>query len=71
MSGAFIIETEGGAAGVAVRDGNSFQFFASGAPFWRLESRRFRDLQEVRRSVADVLANVEAKRPSSGSSPVG
>lgn len=71
MSGAFIIETKGRAAGVAVRDGNSFQFFASDEPFWGLESRRFRNLREVHRSVAGILADVESKRRSPGSSPAG
>jgi hypothetical protein len=65
MSGAFIIETKGRAAGVAVRDGNNFQFFASDASFGGLERRKFRNLREVRRSVADV----DSKRQSSGSPP--
>jgi hypothetical protein len=71
MSGAFIIETKGRAAGVAVRDGNSFQFFASDEPFWGLESRRFRTLRDVHRSVAGIVADVEAKRHSAGRAPAG
>jgi thiol-disulfide isomerase/thioredoxin len=68
MSGAFIIETDGRAAGVAVRDGNNFQFFASDHSFWGLEARKFRNLREVRRSVADILADDAAKHRSPGAS---
>lgn len=71
MSDAFIIETGGRAAGVAVRDGNQFQFFASDEPFRGLDSRRFRNLRDVRRSVADILAGQGPKRGSSRSSPAG
>jgi hypothetical protein len=71
MSGAFIIEAEGRAAGVVVRDGNTFQFFASDDSFWGLESRRFRNLRDVRRSVAEILTDVESKRQPPGSSRVG
>jgi hypothetical protein len=71
MSGAFIIEAGGRAAGVVVRDGNAFQFFASDDSFWGLVSRRFRNLREVRRSVAEILTDVESKRQPPGSSRAG
>lgn len=71
MSGAFIIETGGRAAGVAVRDGNNFQFFASDEFFSGLDNRRFRNLREVHRSVADILAGVGAKRRLPDPSPAG
>ena len=67
MSGAFIIETEGRAAGVVVRDGNNFQFFASDDVFRGMDSRRFRNLREVRRSVAEIAA----KRSDASPLPAG
>jgi hypothetical protein len=56
MTDAFVIETQGRTAGIAVRDGRDLQFFAADSLFWTLENRRFRTLREVRVTVDEVLA---------------
>jgi hypothetical protein len=56
MTDAFVIETQGRTAGIAVRDGRDLRFFAADSLFWALENRRFRTLREVRLTVDEVLA---------------
>ena len=60
MTDAFIIETQGRTAGIAVRDAKNFQFFASDSLFWTLESRRFRTLRELHATVDEqITAHVQ------------
>ncbi len=56
MTDAFAIETNGRSAGIAVRDGKGFLFYASDTLFWTLENRRFRSLHDVRTTVDRQLA---------------
>jgi hypothetical protein len=56
MTDAFIIETQGRTAGIAVRDAKVFQFYASDNLFWPLESRRFRTLRELHATVDKHIA---------------
>ncbi|MBV8651845.1 MAG: hypothetical protein JO255_10290 [Alphaproteobacteria bacterium] len=58
MTDAFIIETKGRTAGIAVRDENDFQFYASDHLFSALENRRFRTLRVLH---AAVDARIEAQ----------
>jgi hypothetical protein len=58
MTDAFIIETKGRTAGIAVRDANDFQFYASDHLFAALENRRFRTLRVLH---AAVDARIEAQ----------
>jgi hypothetical protein len=56
MTDAFVIETQGHTAGIAVRDGRELQFFAADSLFWNLENRRFRNLRDVHVTVDAVIA---------------
>ena len=56
MTDAFVVETQGRTAGIAVRDGKHFQFYASDALFWALENRRFRSLRDVHATVDERIA---------------
>lgn len=41
MSNAFIIEVHSNAAGIVVRDGRTFRFFAANRDFYELDGRNF------------------------------
>ena len=56
MTDAFVVETEGRTAGIAVRDGKTFRFYASDTMFWNLENRRFRSLRDAHAAVAGQIA---------------
>jgi hypothetical protein len=61
MTDAFIIETQGRTAGIAVRHDKAFQFYASDSLFWSLESRQFRTLREVHATVDTLIAAQEQR----------
>ncbi len=56
MTDAFVIETEGHTAGIAVRDGRDLRFFAAESLFWNLDNRRFRNLRAIHATVGAVIA---------------
>ncbi len=56
MSDAFVIETQGRTAGIAVRDGGELTFFAADTLFWPLENRRFSNLRDVHATVDQVIS---------------
>lgn len=60
MTDAFVIETRGRTAGIAVQDGKSFRFYASDNLFWNLENREFRNLRDVHARVDELI---EARAP--------
>ncbi len=62
MTDAFIIETQGRTAGIAVRDSNDFQFYASDHRFSALESRRFRSLRVLHAAVDAQIEAAETRR---------
>jgi hypothetical protein len=47
MSDSYIIEVGGGAAGLVVRDGGKFRFFAAKSEFAGLEGQSFRNPREA------------------------
>jgi hypothetical protein len=65
MTDAFVIETQGYTAGIAVRDGRNLRFFASESLFWNLDNRRFRNL----RSRASAGATVRRGTRFDGEQP--
>lgn len=72
MSNAYVIEVDGGAAGVVVRENRSFRFYASDPRYSRLEGSRYGNLEEAERAVAALKADVPppgAKRPAAGRVP--
>jgi hypothetical protein len=62
MTDAFIIETQGRTAGIAVRDVNDYQFYASDHLFSTLESRRFRTLRVLHAAVDEQIKAQESRR---------
>jgi hypothetical protein len=56
MTDAFVIETSDRAAGVAMRDGGGFQFFAADSQFGALEDCRFRSLRDLQARVDAIVA---------------
>jgi hypothetical protein len=58
MADGYVIETRDGAAGVAVREGNGFRFFASRRPYYAIDNRTFPRLRAVR-SAVDAVARAE------------
>lgn len=47
----YLIEIQDHAAGIVVRDGNRFQFFAAGENFYSLEGRSFSSPHEAEKAV--------------------
>lgn len=58
MSNAYVIEVDGGAAGVVVRENRSFRFYASDRRYSRLEGSRYGSLEEAERAVKSVKTDV-------------
>lgn len=54
-SSAYIIEVHGSAAGIVVRDGGGFRFFASNARFQTLEGRIFGNPAKAERAARHLL----------------
>jgi len=57
MSDSYIIEVSSGAAGLVVRDGGRFRFFAASSEFSDLEGRSFsnpREAEKAARKQADL-----------------
>jgi hypothetical protein len=59
MAQGYVIETRDGAAGVAVRDGKGYRFFASRRPFYTLDQHTFPRLRAVH-SAVEAVAKAEA-----------
>ena len=55
MSESYIIEVSSQAAGIVVRDGRGYRFFAAAQPFYRLEGRVFRDAREAEREAMRLV----------------
>ena len=55
MSDAYVIEAGEVVAGIAIRERGGFRFYASDNPFWDIDQRKFRRLQEIRAAVHLIL----------------
>ncbi len=60
MSEIFAVETAAGTAGLAVRAGSGFRFYASNHAFAELETRRYRRIEEIQ---TDINRLVTSPRP--------
>ena len=61
MSDNYIIEIESEAAGVVVRDGRRFRFFAASRAFVSLDGRLFRTAGDAEREAARHAAAAQAR----------
>ena len=52
----WVIEDEGEAVGVVIRDGDAFVFHAASPDVWPLDRRIFRSVGEARRAARDMLS---------------
>ena len=52
MADGYVIETRDGAAGVAVREGDGYRFFASRRPFYALDNHTFPRLRAIHSALA-------------------
>jgi len=64
MSQNYIIEIHEQAAGIVVRDGSKFRFFAATRAFNPLEGRLFKNPREAERAVKNYLSARKANRRS-------
>ncbi len=48
--GAYVIEVDGDAAGLALAERGGFRFAAAANPYWKIDGRRFRDLRQAERA---------------------
>jgi hypothetical protein len=73
MSSAYIIETRKGAAGIVIRDGRGFRFFAARREFDSLDGHLFATPRAAEAAALDCLHGVRPKgprtAPSTGSAP--
>jgi hypothetical protein len=58
MADAYVIEADDLTAGIAIREHGGFRFYASSTPFWDLDQRKFRHLQEIRIAARRALSPV-------------
>jgi hypothetical protein len=56
VSESYIIEVSSQAAGIVVREGGGYRFFAAAQPFYRLDGRLFRHVVDAQRAAVQ-LAN--------------
>jgi hypothetical protein len=63
MSPTYIIETREGAAGIVVRDGRGFRFFAAACAFHSLDGRLFATPRAAEAAAIDCLYGVD-RRPA-------
>jgi hypothetical protein len=56
MADAYVIEADDLTAGIAIRERGGFRFYASSTPFWDLDQRKFRRLQEIRIAARRALS---------------
>ncbi len=64
MTDAYFIEAGHLTAGIAIRERGGYRFYASTAPFWDIDQRKFRRLQNIRTAVQKMLAPEEACEPA-------
>jgi hypothetical protein len=57
MSEAYLIEAAGEAAGVVIREGGGFRFFAAAPQFHAIEQRLFRRAADAERAARHLAAN--------------
>jgi hypothetical protein len=78
MSPSYIIETRKGAAGIVVRDGRGFRFFAATSDFHSLDGRLFATPRAAEAAALDCLCGLGRRtqrtpdrrhRQGSGSAP--
>jgi hypothetical protein len=72
MSSTYIIETRKGAAGIVVRDGRGFRFFAARRAFDGLDGRLFATPRAAEKAALDCLCGLDrrarrAQQPASHS----
>jgi hypothetical protein len=63
MSSSYIIETRNGAAGVVVRDGRGFRFFAARREFDSLDGHLFATPRAAEAAALACLCGVKGRRP--------
>lgn len=63
MTDAYVIESESVTAGIAIRERGGFRFYASAAPFWAIDLRKFRRLREIHLAVRQSLGRGESVLP--------
>jgi hypothetical protein len=63
MSSTYIIETRKGAAGIVVRDGRGFRFFAASRTFHSLDGRLFATPRAAEAAALDCLCGRPRKAP--------
>lgn len=61
MADAVIIELPERIAGIAVRDGNGYRFYASHSLFRTIDTRRFRHVASIRAAAAKLLGSASAQ----------
>ncbi len=62
MSDTYIIETRKGAAGIVVRDGRGFRFFAAARDFNSLDGRLFATPRAAEAAAVDCLCGASGQR---------
>jgi hypothetical protein len=63
MADGYVIETRDGAAGVVVREGSGYRFFAARRPFYAIDNRTFPRLRAVHSAVEAVAKAENDARP--------
>jgi hypothetical protein len=63
MTDAYVIEAESVTAGIAIRERGGFRFYASAAPFWAIDLRKYRRLREIHLAVRQTLGRGESFLP--------
>ncbi len=61
MSPSYIIETRNGAAGIVVRDGRGFRFFAATRAFHSLDGRLFATPRAAEAAALDCLCGMNGR----------
>jgi hypothetical protein len=62
MSDNYIIEIDSEAAGIVVRDGHAFRFFAASRAFNALEGQLFKNPKQAEQAAVRQAGNVKSRR---------
>jgi hypothetical protein len=54
-SDAYVIEADHAAAGIAIRERGGFRFYASTAPFWDIDQRKFRRIRDIHTAIRGLI----------------
>lgn len=66
MSEAFVIEVDGEALGLAVRDGRRFRFISSQPLLQQIDRKLYPSLRALRSAATEVYRSLTARRPRRG-----